>query len=140
MSKLPCLLVAGALVLPLPAYADCAQRIEAVEMHPALSGSAGGAKSSQAESESSATAGTEEKVVKEEMVDKGASIQENGGETVYQEGGPAGPRESWFTDSKDKATVLTHLDSARKAHDAGNEETCLEEIEQAEQVMTDDAG
>ena len=139
MSKLPSLLVAGALVMPLPAYADCALRIEAVETHPALAGPADSPQEPQAES-GSAAAGTEEKVVKEQMVDNGASIQENGGETVYQEGGPAGPRESWFTDSKDKATVLTHLDSARKAQAAGDEKACLEAIEQAEHIMAADAG
>ncbi|MGD1877592.1 MAG: hypothetical protein ACFB13_08845 [Kiloniellaceae bacterium] len=139
MSKLSSLLLAGALVLPLPAYADCAQRIEAVETHPALAGNADET-TPEAQSSQSAAAGNEEKVVKEEMVEKGASIQENGGETVYQEGGPAAPRESWFTDSKDKATVLTHLDSAREAKAAGDEKVCLEEIEQAEKIMEADAG
>jgi len=136
MPRLPYLVAAAALILPLPAFADCAQRIEAVESHPAVA--------EKPEEEKAATpevpAGSQETIVKEQMVKGGDAMRENGGETVYQEGGPAAPRESWFTDSKDKSEVLTHLDTARKAQDSGDEKACLEAIEQAEAILKPDAG
>ena len=134
MPRLPYLVAAAALTLPLPAFADCAQRIEAVESHPAV------AEQPTDQPETRGTASSEEAIVKEQVVEGGDGLRENGGETVYQEGGPAGPRESWFTDSKDKAEVLTHLDSARKAQGAGDEKACLEAIEQAEAMLKPDAG
>ncbi|MEQ9609151.1 MAG: hypothetical protein RLN99_15940 [Kiloniellaceae bacterium] len=133
MSRLPCLLAAAALVLPLPAYADCAQRIEAVESHPAILENPEG--SAAASQQAPAVPGGEEAAT-EEMVKNGAAVQEDGGTTVYQEGGPAMPREQWFTTEKDKAAVLTHLDEARNAQGTGDEQACLEAIEQAERVLT----
>jgi hypothetical protein len=139
MARLPYLLAAAALVLPLPAFADCAQRIDVVASHPAISEQP--ADSAAGDTATPAPAGSKEAIVKEQVVEGGGAVRENGGETVYQEGGPAIPRESWFTDSKDKAEVLTHLDSARKAKDAGDEKACLEAIEQAEKVLKQpDAG
>ena len=142
MPRLPYILAAAAFVLPLPAFADCAQRIDVVASHPAISEHRDEAAATSAETASKPdSAGSKESIVKEQMVEGGGAVQENGGETVYQEGGPAIPRESWFTDSKDKAEVLTHLDSARKANDAGDEKACLEAIEQAEKALKQpDAG
>jgi len=138
MSRLPCLLAAAALVLPLPAYAaDCAQRIEAVESHPAILENPEG--SSAASDQAPAVPGGEEAAT-EEMVQNGEAVQEDGGTTVYQEGGPATPREQWFTSEKDKASVLTHLDEARDAQGTGDEQACLESIEQAERMLTPNDG
>jgi len=139
MPRLPYLLAAAAMSLPLPAFADCAQRIEAVASHPAILEQP--ADPAAGSATPPAAAGSEEAIVKEKVVEGGGAVRENGGETVYQEGGPAVPRESWFTDSKDKAEVLTHLDSARKAKDKGDENACLEAIEQAEKALQQpDAG
>lgn len=132
MSRLPYLLVAAALALPLPAYADCAARIEAVENHPAVLEKPQGA-------DASPGAGDEEAATNE-MVENGEAVREDGGETVYQEGGPATPREHWFTSDKHEAAVLTHLDAARDAHSSGDERRCLESIEQAESMLKSDAG
>lgn len=137
MSRLPYLLAATALALPLPAYADCAQRIEAVESHPAIIENPQG---SSAESDEVPAAGGREEAVKDEMVQNGEAVQEDGGKTVYQEGGLATPREQWFTADTDKAAVLTHLDAARDAQGTGDEQACLESIEQAERILTPDEG
>jgi hypothetical protein len=137
MSRLPCLLAAAALVLPLPAYADCAQRIEAVESHPAVLEKPEG--SPAASDKAPAGAGGEEAAT-DDMVQNGEAIQEDGGTTVYQEGGPATPREQWFTSDKDKAAVLTLLDEARDAQGTGDEQGCLESIEQAERILTPQDG
>ncbi|WP_340119774.1 hypothetical protein [Pelagibius sp. 7325] len=137
MSRLPCLLAAAALVLPLPAYADCAQRIEAVESHPAILENPEG--TAAAAEQAPAVPGGEEAAT-EEMVKNGGAVQEDGGTTVYQEGGPATPREQWFTNEKDKSAVLTHLDEARDARGSGDEQACLEAIEQAEAVLTPNDG
>ncbi|GAB4371188.1 MAG: hypothetical protein Kow00114_31910 [Kiloniellaceae bacterium] len=135
MSRLPYFLAAAALALPLPAYADCGARIAAVESHPAIM------ERPQDESAAPArpSAGNEE-AVKDQMVQNGEAVEENGGETVYPEGGPATPRENWFTTDQHEAAALTHLDAARDAHQAGDERGCLESIEQAESILKPDAG
>jgi hypothetical protein len=142
MSKrMTCLLAAGALMLPLPAYADCAARIAAVESHPAIVEAPDEAPTSDSQ-EPAAALGGEEQVVKEEMVEKGEAVIEGGGETVHAAGGPAEPRESWFTNgtSVDKGVVLTHLDAARDARNGGDEKACIEEVQQAEKLLRDSAG
>lgn len=138
MSKrLTCLLAAGALILPLPAYADCADRIAAVESHPAIVENP----EAPTASPEAATPGNEEAVVKEEMVENGDAVMEDGGETVHAAGGPAGPRESWFTGDTDLGAVLTHLDAARDARSSGDEKACIEQMQQAEELLLrDDAG
>jgi hypothetical protein len=139
MSKqITLLLAVGAFALPLPAFADCAERIATVESHPAIAQQ--DAPDRAAEKPQASAAGDEEEVVEEEMVENGESIQQHGGETVHADGGPAAPAESWFTEDSDKAVVLTHLDGAKKAQQAGDEKACLEEIEQAEAILSDDAG
>ncbi len=132
MSRLPYLLAAAVLVLPLPAYADCAARIAAVESHPAVL--------EKPQDADAAPAAGDEEAVMDEMVENGEAVQENGGETVYQEGGPATPRENWFTSDKHEGAVLTHLDAARDAQKSGDERACLEAIEQAESMLKPDAG
>lgn len=132
MSRLPYLLAAAALVLPLPAYADCAQRIEAVESHPAILENPEGA--ARAADQAPAVEGGEEAAM-DDMVQNGEAVREDGGTTVHAEGGPATPLEQWFTSDKDKAAVLTHLDEARDAQGTGDEQACLESIEQAEGIL-----
>lgn len=136
MSRLPAALAVAAMVLPVPAFADCATRIDVVESHPAFA-----TNSDQEQTESAPAApGNEEEVVQKEMVEKGDSVQENGGETVYADGGPATPVENWFVPEENKVVVLTHLDTAKKAHEAGDESACIEAIEQAETALEADAG
>lgn len=139
MSKrMTCLLAAGALILPLPAYADCAERIAAVESHPAIVETP--AKPAEALPEA-AIPGNEEEVVVEEMIEKGETVKERGGETVHADGGPAEPRENWFTSrSEELGTVLTHLDAAREAQSSGDEKTCIDQVQQAEKLLRDNAG
>jgi hypothetical protein len=148
MSKrMTCLLTAGALMLPLPAYADCAARIAAVESHPAIV-EAPEAPEITAETTAEtpvpgpAATGNPERVVKEEMVENGEAVIEDGGETVHAAGGPAEPRESWFTNGtdEDKGVVLTHLDAAREAQSSGDEKACIDHVQQAEDLLRDDAG
>jgi len=137
------LLAAGALILPLPAYADCAERIAAVETHPAILEAPESAAAPEADSQDPApAAGSEEQVVEEEMVEKGEAVVEDGGVTVHADGGPAEPRESWFTNGTDeeRGVVLTHLDAAREAQDSGDEQGCMEHVQQAEDLLRDDAG
>ena len=118
------LLAGAALALPLPAWADCAARIAAVEGHPAI-GQAG-----------SAADGKEPGGARSPTSPSG-SVQVDGGATTHPEGGPATPSESWFTDSEheDRAAVLAHLDSAREAQGAGDERACLAAVEQAEAAL-----
>lgn len=120
------LLGAVALVLPLPAYADCAERIAAVESHPAVAGA-------------ETSAGSADKPLRA-GAGKGEGVREDGGNTVYPDGGPATPTESWFTGEEDAAAALTHLDAARKARGEGDEEACLDAVEQAEAALGADAG
>jgi len=141
-TKLSCLVMASALALPVPAFADCATRISAVENHPAITEEAGsGAAATMDQSEpADVAADQEEEIVKEEVVGEGTAVHEGGGETVYQEGGPATPRENWFGSPPDKAAVLTHLETAKEAQGTGDEKACLESIEKAEKAMSPDAG
>lgn len=138
MSKrMTCLLTSAALILPLPAFADCAQRIAEVESHPAVIE----APEKTEEAPEAAVPGNEEQVVQEEMVEKGEAVKEGGGETVHAAGGPAEPRENWFTSgSEELGAVLTHLDAAREAQSSGDEKACIEEMQQAEKLLRDNAG
>lgn len=110
------LVAAIAIALPAAAQADCAARIAALEDGQALPGAG-------------ETAGS-----------AGRVVREDGGKTTHQEGGPALPPDSWFTDSEseDEATALTHLDTARKARAAGDERACLDAVGQAEAVLRKD--
>lgn len=103
-----------AFLLPSAAWADCQDRIAAVENHPAIL------------QQDEAVAGPPDD-----------TVQEDGGETQHADGGPATPSESWFTNASndDKGTVLTHLDAARAAHQAGDEAACLDAVEQAEAAL-----
>jgi hypothetical protein len=76
------------------------------------------------------------------MVEKGEAVVEDGGVTVHANGGPAEPRESWFTNGTDeeRGVVLTHLDAAREAQSSGDEQGCMEHMQQAEDLLRDDAG
>ncbi|MEX0921732.1 MAG: hypothetical protein WD489_08555 [Rhodovibrionaceae bacterium] len=124
------LLIAAVIALPLPAFAaeDCAARISAMESHPAF------AQQPKDEAE-----GAEGDITSEsdssEHAEKGVAVEENGGTTVYQEGGPALPRESWFTGEEDKAVALGHLSAAKEAEEAGDAATCAEEMDQAEKIL-----
>lgn len=141
--RMTCLLAAGALILPLPAYADCAERIAAIESHPAILETPESAAAPDADTRSPAPAAdSEEEVVEEEMVEEGEAVVEDGGETVHADGGPAEPRESWFTNGTDeeRGVVLTHLDAAREAQSSGDEQACMEHVQQAENLLRNDAG
>jgi hypothetical protein len=112
-ARTSCFLAAAILAQPLPAYADCAARIAAVEQNPAVSSR--GAPS-------------------------GESVHVDGGESRHQQGGPATPTESWFTGSEnddEKPSVLTHLTAARDAREAGDEQACLEAVGEAEEALRD---
>lgn len=143
MKRLSCLLAAGAIAAPLPAFADCATGIAAVENHPAFMEA--GATSREEDSDTtqsgkSASTGSQEQVVEEEVVGEGKAVEESGGETVYQEDGPATPRENWFGSPPDRAAVLAHLETAKEARKSGDEKACLESLEKAEKVMEPDSG
>lgn len=111
------LAVTLACLLPSAALADCRERIASIENHPALK-----------ESRAAPSAG------------EGETVREDGGKTEHAEGGPATPSESWFTnsDEDDRGSVLTYLDTAKAAQEAGNEAACLDAVEQAEAAL--DAG
>jgi hypothetical protein len=113
-----------ACLLPSAAWADCQERIASIESHPAV-----------LEERDAALSGGQDTTVP--LQQKGESVREDGGETKHADGGPATPSESWFTNSNqdDTGTVLTHLDTAKAAQDAGNEAACLEAVEQAEAVL-----
>ena len=121
------------LVLAQPAYADCAERIAAVEKHPAIAeaGSSGDTKSPQRPSASEESGSQDE---------GGEVVREDGGKTVYQGGGPATPTESWFTGEEEPSAALTYLDAARKARGQGDEKACLEAVEQAEAAIRANSG
>lgn len=108
--RLPCLLAAAVLALPMSAHADCAARIATVEAHPAIGGSADAAE---------------------------GSVRTDGGDSTHAAGGPATPTESWFTDAEheDRPSALTHLHSAREAQKEGDEQACLDAVEQAEAAL-----
>jgi len=110
------LLAAIAMPLPAVAQADCAARIAAVEDTRAMAGAGAGDDAA------------------------GPVVREDGGTTTHQEGGPALPQDSWFTDARDEdhASALTHLDSARKAQEAGDERACLNAVRQAETALRND--
>lgn len=131
MTRLFSLIAAAALMLPSAALAaeGCGARIAAIESHPALS---------EQEMPAEETSGSSNEGEVQEQTDNGEAIEENGGTTVYQEGGPAAPRESWFADLPDKAKVIEHLEAAKEARDAGDPETCLQEVQQAEKIMSDE--
>lgn len=103
---------AAAMVLPAAAEADCAARIAALEGSPAMTG---------------------------DGLSDGA-IREDGGATTHQDGGPAVPQDSWFTDAdkEDASSALTHLDAARQARAAGDEQSCLDAVGQAEAALRSD--
>jgi hypothetical protein len=135
--------VISAMMAPMPAFADCAGRIAALEADPSLQPPAA-AEQTSGPTEAPAVAGPDTaatneatEVVKDEVVGEGKVVTEGGGETVYQESGPALPRESWFTDLPDKAAAITHLTAAESALDAGDEKACLESVEQAENALTE---
>lgn len=109
------LLIGIALVAPMTAEAECAARIAELEGSAAMA--------------DRQSAGSSERIVRED-----------GGETTHQSGGPAVPPDSWFTDSDadDKPSVLTHLESARKARAAGDEQACLDAVRQAEAALRSD--
>jgi hypothetical protein len=132
------MLAAGVLTMPLAAYADCAERIAAVESHPAIVGTEDGEE--EARGSDRPAAGSEEQVVEEELVENGERLREYGGETVHAEGGPAAPREHWFTAEPDRSAALSHLDAAKDAQRAGDEAACMEAIQQAEEVIEDGSG
>lgn len=136
MTRLTLLAAAAALLLPFPALAaeDCSARIAAIESHPAFSEDSAEENSGSAESAADSASQSEEKAV-EEQTEEGVAVEENGGTTVYQEGGPAGPRENWFGSPPDKAQVLEHLAAAQEAQSSGDEATCVEEVEQAEKIF-----
>ena len=140
MPRITTLVATAALLLPLPALAaeDCPARIAAIQDHPAFSEKADTARESEkSESEETAddSASKSEEEAVEEQTEDGEAVQENGGTTVYQEGGPAGPRENWFGSPPDKAQVLEHLAAAEEADAAGDTATCIEEVEQAEKIF-----
>ena len=140
MNRMTCLIAAAAIVLPVPALAaeDCAARIEVIEAHPAFSeaGMAEAPAGNDGASPSSTGESNEGKVA--EQAENGEAVQEDGGTTVYQEGGPAGPRENWFGSPPDKAKVLEHVEAAKEARDAGDEQACLQETQQAEKIMDEE--
>lgn len=113
-----------ACLLPSAAWADCQERIASIENHQAVM-----------EEGDAAPAGGQEGSA--ELQENGETVREDGGETEHAEGGPATPSESWFTNSNhdDKGAVLTHLDTAKAAKEAGDEAACLEAVEQAEAVL-----
>ena len=139
MTRLTSLIAAAAMVLPMPAFAaeDCTARIDAIESHSALTDEER-AGTAAAESEAADSSGAPEDSAEqevEEQTENGEAVEENGGTTVYQEGGPAGPRENWFGSPPDKAKVLEHVAAAKEARDAGDRKTCLQEVQRAEKIM-----
>lgn len=124
MMRVSGIAVALACLLPSVAWADCQDRIAVVENHPAVQERDAAPIETQA-----GPAGTQ--------ADGEETVREGGGVTEYAEGGPAAPNESWFTDASkdDTGTVLTHLDAARAAQQAGDEAACLDAIEQAETAL-----
>ncbi|GAB4230442.1 MAG: hypothetical protein Tsb0032_36870 [Kiloniellaceae bacterium] len=148
MKRMTSLVMLGVLAAPLPAFADCAARIAAVENSPAFAEpapmeTAADKDTAAAETDAASNApasGEEERVVKEEVVGDGTAVRENGGETVYQEGGPATPRENWFVSEKHELAVLEHLDTAKGALESGDEKACLEAIEEAEKGLRPEEG
>lgn len=113
-----------ACLLPSAAWADCQERITSIERHPAV-----------LEGREAAPSASQDTTAP--LQEKGESVREDGGETQHADGGPATPSESWFTNSNqdDTGTVLTHLDTAKAAQDAGDEAACLEAVEQAEAAL-----
>ena len=130
------LLAAAVLVLPLPAYADCSERIAAVERHPAVAG----ADASGGNAEKPLGGGTEKSTAETRPAENAEGVREDGGKSVYPDGGPATPTESWFTGEDDAAAAPTHLAAARKARGEGNEEACIDAVEQAETALGSHAG
>jgi hypothetical protein len=111
------LVAAVTMVAPAMAEANCAARIAALEESRPMGGDgAGGGAGS------------------------GVVVREDGGQTTYQKGGPALPQDNWFTDAEEEgsSSALTHLDSARKAQQAGDEQGCLEAVGQAEAALRRD--
>ncbi len=127
MFRLSSLMIAAAIALPLPASAasDCAARIAAMESHPGLVQDPADKDPSEGSSS--------------EHAEEGVTVEENGGTTVYQEGGPAMPRESWFVSEPDKAAVIQHLEAAKQADAKGDAAVCAEEMDQAEEILVEES-
>jgi hypothetical protein len=124
MLRLSGLAMTLACILPSAAWADCQQRIASIENHPAVT-----------EGRQAEPSGGQKTIAP--LQGSGESVRENGGQTAHADGGPAAPSESWFTNSNqdDRGTALTYLDTAKTAHDAGDEAACLEAVEQAEAAL-----
>jgi hypothetical protein len=133
-TRLTFLLTAAVLALPLPAYADCAARIAAMEDHPSI----GEAQTSESQMPGGQSAEQGGQQAQRPPAADG-SVRVDGGASTHPQGGPATPSESWFTDSEDedKVSVLTHLETAKKAQQAGKEQACLDAVQQAESALQD---
>lgn len=138
MFRLPPLMIAATLALPLPALAaeDCGARIAALENSPVFAEqpSEEGAETQDEASGGTSDSGSAESAA-DEQAENGVAVEENDGTTVYQEGGPAMPRENWFGSPPDKAKILEHLEAAKQAQSAGDHAACNEEVTQAEKIF-----
>jgi hypothetical protein len=120
--------VLGVAGLSVPAWADCAGEIAAIEDELAATpaGGAGGAQE---------PASSPEEVV-DQMIEEGVSVEEDGADARFAAGGLAEPRESWTsTDSPEEHPAVVHLASAKQQLDAGDQAGCTDAVAQARAAL-----
>ena len=141
-------LVCGAsllvLTLSLPALADCADDVAALEQELATAAAPAAGAEDQAGVASDAAGGqadaggSEEEVV-EEMVEEGVSVEEDGAETKFAAGGHAEPRESWHSaDSLEDHPAVVHLANAKQQLEAGDQQGCMDALAEARAALDEE--
>lgn len=70
-------------------------------------------------------------IMKEEIVEGGPTVQDNGGTTTYSADGPALPTENWFGYPPEKKDVADKLAEAMDHAEKGNEAACLTALDEA---------
>lgn len=135
-----------ALTFSVPALADCADEIAALEQQmeaevpapaagpDAEAGTSSGDQAAASEQgEDQVTESPEEEV--EEMVEEGVTVEEGGEPTTFAGTGPGEPREAWQHEAPPEHPGVEHLASAKEHLEQGNEQACLDEVASARDEM-----
>lgn len=135
-----------ALTFSVPALADCADEVAALEQEmeaevtaPAAGpdAEAGATTADQAagsgQGEDQVTEAPEEEV--EEMVEEGVTVEEGGEPTTFAGTGPSEPREAWQHEAPPEHPGVEYLARAKEHLEQGDEQACLDEVASAREEM-----
>lgn len=128
-------LVLGGVVLGmigwgLPAWADCAGEIAAVEEQLATT------KGTPVDQRQDPAKSPEEVV--DQMVEEGVSVEEQGEDTKYASGGVAEPRESWTGGESADHPAVAHLISAKHKLGEGDAQGCSDAVARARGALSEE--